>query len=287
MKIGLALGGGGVRAAAHLGVVQALIEEGIEPSIYSGASGGAIAAALLALGYSPRQALAKFEATGNMLDIAFLHIIAGMSSKEKKIQGMFKGNRLERSLSQMFEGKKISETTLPLGVVATELGRGSQVIFTNTSQFEAEKVDYGDSVLDSSGTSVLHEIVRASCSLPAVFIPKQVGAMTLVDGGLTNNLPSDIARALGAEKVISVNLSTYGAGFALGGLPSIVKQSMDVITKRNADISAAHHGVVINPRVSHINLLDFTALGQCFERGYTECSHRMGDIIKELEKNQI
>ncbi len=285
LKLGIALGGGGVRSAAQLGVVQALLESGIKPAIYAGTSGGAIVATLLALGYTPKQALEQFKGAGNFLDLALIHVLKGLFGKDK-IQGVFKGNRLEKSLNRIFEGKRLGEVSSPLGISTTDLISGNQVIFTNMLNIDSSLIDYADTEIDNWSQLYLHDIVRASCSLPAVFMPKVASYRTLVDGGLTNNLPSDIAMALGADRVISVNLSTYGQGYELGGLPSILKQSLDVITKRNADVANENHDIVLNLNMADINLLDFTKLDECFNRGYEYAKANMGLIISELSKEE-
>ncbi|WP_336784030.1 patatin-like phospholipase family protein [Paenibacillus illinoisensis] len=284
MKLGIALGGGGVRSAAQLGVVQALLEDGIVPEIYAGTSGGSIAASLLALGYEPIKAFEKFKVTRNVLDIAFVHIIAGMTSKEKMIQGLFKGKRLEKSLNQIFDGKRIGEIEKPLGIATTNLIDGSQLIFTNETQYDWSKIEYAYTEWNSWGDLNLSEIVRASCSLPAVFLPKQLDYRTLVDGGLTNNLPSDIAFAMGADRVVTIALSSYESNYKLEGIPSILRQTVDIVTKRNVDIDARYHDMTLRLPLDDVNILDFERLEECFTRGYVAGKEKL-PLIRESLSN--
>jgi NTE family protein len=270
MKLGVAFSGGGVRSASQLGIMQAFYENGIRPEIFTGTSGGSVIATLLAMGIEPVKALELFKDVHDVKDIAYFHILKSILTKQK-IQGIFKGDRLEKSLEIIFDSKALDDVKYPLGIVSTNLINGRQVIFSNKEAVSLSKIN--DSFFDwkcssSANKLNLKDIVRASCGLPVVFLPKKIGDNMLVDGGLTNNLPSDIADALGADRVISIDLGYYGENYQLGGIYSIMKQTFDIIYKRDVDNNTKSFDILLNPKVYDVNVLDTTEIYDCYDRGY-------------------
>jgi NTE family protein len=281
MKIGVAFSGGGVRSAAQLGVVQALLEHNIKPEIFTGTSGGAIIATLLALGYTPKEALELFKDTNNIIDIAFIHILKGIITNST-IQGVVKGNRLEKTLDRIFDSKYIEEAKYPLAIVTTDYMNGRQVILSNSLYYDGDKIN-DNSYLWSVPELKLSEATRASCGLPGVFIPKQIGNLTLVDGGLVNNIPADIALALGATNVITIDVGGYYKGRnEVGNMYHILMQSFDIIYQRNVENNRKDFGITLNPSVSDVFVLDASQIVSCFERGYEYGLTIIDDVKKSI-----
>ncbi|MNE82663.1 hypothetical protein D3C80_1794030 [compost metagenome] len=92
--------------------------------------------------------------------------------------------------------------------------------------------------------------------------------LKLADGGLTNNLPSDVARALGADKVISIDLGYAGMTKATTGIYSILKTSMEIMMERVVDINKDEYGIYLNPQIFDVTVLEFDRADECFARGY-------------------
>jgi len=178
LKIGLALGGGAARGWAHLGVIQALAERGIRPQIVAGTSVGAIVGAMLCSDH-----LQAFEGWVKALTrrdvLSYLDFALGNG-------GFIQGRRLMARFHETFGDVDFADLNHPLGVVATDLYSGQE-----------RWLREGDLAL----------AVRASMALPGVFTPVQIDGEWLVDGGLVNPVPVSLCHAMGADRVIAVNLS--------------------------------------------------------------------------------
>lgn len=177
-KIGLALGSGSARGWAHIGVIQALAEEGVEPDIVTGCSIGALVGAAYAKGELDilenwvRQL--KWKEIVDLMDISFLG------------GGFLKGDKLIEFFKQRTSDIKIEELEIPFGAVTTDLDSGREIWLQDGSLLDA---------------------VRASIALPGLFTPVEREGRWHVDGGLVNPVPVSLCRAMGAEIVIAVNLN--------------------------------------------------------------------------------
>lgn len=181
-SIALALGGGAARGWAHIGVILALEERGIRPDIVCGTSIGALVGAAYSAGKIDRF---KEWAVGLTIKnvISFMDIALN--------GGVLKGERLMAFFRQNFLDCPIEEMKLPFGAVATALHTGAEVWLRSGSTLDA---------------------IRASIALPGLFSPVWHSGKLLVDGGLVNPVPVSLARAMGADIVIAVDLSSDTLG---------------------------------------------------------------------------
>jgi NTE family protein len=282
VKLGIAFAGGGVRGASHLGVVKALHEHRIYPNIYAGTSAGSVVASLLAYGYAPDEALSRFVQVSNkMIDIAFGHIMKGFFTTSH-IEGFVAGDNLEKLLDFMFNEGKIIDVKVPLGIVASDINNGRQVIFSNKlGNKNLINDDNFDWVLN--GVDNLSAMVRASSSMPPVFVPKHIQGMKLVDGGITNNLPSDVVRALGAEKVLSLDLG-YAGQVETEGFIDIAHESINLLMARVTDGNKKDFGLYLNPSIYDVTALDTKKLVECYKKGYEYGLSQIDNIVKYLEE---
>ena len=175
MKIGLALGGGGAKGAAHVGVLMALEELGIRPSLITGTSVGAFVGATYAAGI-------KLETIAKSIPALALGQMYGLPGSAPALSTNIK---YKQYLQDLIGDVTFADLKIPLAVVATDLISQKEVI-----------LDEGQVVT----------AVMASASLPLVFPPIEMDGMVLVDGGVMNNVPFDIVRARGATCVIAVDL---------------------------------------------------------------------------------
>jgi len=176
-RIGLALGGGSARGWAHIGVIRALADAGIEPHIVCGTSIGALVGAAYVDGE-----LDRLEAW-----VRSLHLQTVVSFLDFSLNGgLIKGDRLIAFYRSHFVDRDIRELPRPFGAVATDLRRGREVWLREGSVSDA---------------------VRASIALPGLFTPVQRDGSWLVDGGLVNPVPVSLCRAMGADIVIAVDLN--------------------------------------------------------------------------------
>lgn len=179
-KIGLALSGGGARGIAHVGVLKALFAAGINPHCIAGTSIGAVVGALYGAGHE----VADLEAEA--LELASMSRLIGFIDWLPSWNGLMDGKAIYNHLNRLLgPGTTFADLRLPLGVTATDLTSGAAVNMTDGSVIDA---------------------VRASLSLLGIFKPVRRGHQRLVDGGFLNHLPIDLARALGADVVIAVDV---------------------------------------------------------------------------------
>ena len=267
-RIGLALGSGSARGWAHIGVIRALDACGVRPDVVAGTSIGALVGAAYALGRL--DALESWVRSLGVRDIvAFLDVGRG--------SGLIKGERLMKALRDGVTDCAIAELRLPFGAVATALQTGEEVWLRTGSTLEA---------------------VRASIALPGFFSPVIRDDDMLVDGGLVNPVPVSLCRAMGADVIIAVDLSTDVLGSRLrpavtrsglvadwmkshglpapphsgGSMPSPVDvfiTSMQVMQVRIARsrIAGDPPHVLVAPRLSQLGLLDFHRAAEAIDEG--------------------
>ena len=236
-KIGIALSGGGIKGLCHAGVLKALEEQGIRPDILSGVSSGAVVGALYADGYSPDEIAKLFE------DISFRR----MTKLQIPDGGFFKIDAFQRFLSKNLRAKTFEELKIPLRVVATNLDKGSSVVF-------------------SSGK--LLEPVVASCSVPVLFSPKIIDGVRYVDGGVFKNFPVSTIRNQ-CEKVIGINASPMVADDYKPTIMNVAARSYHFMFKANI----IHDKELCDLLIEPIDMGNYETFGvdkgrEIFELGY-------------------
>lgn len=275
--IGLALGSGSARGWSHLGVIRALEAAGVRPDVVCGTSIGALVGAAYAAGHlDPLEAWVRTLAIKDVL--GFLDVtLSG---------GLVKLDRLGRHLREQFVDRPIEQLPMPFAAVATALDSGAEIWLRSGSTFDA---------------------VRASIAVPGLFTPVLRDAMVLVDGGLVNPVPVSLARAMGADLVIAVDLGSDILGRRLRAdprsdspasaisewlrrlqenvsrqvgaplesnprLPSIVdivSSSIDIMQMRisRSRLAGEPPDLIVAPRLAHLRLLDFHKAEEAIDEG--------------------
>jgi NTE family protein len=175
LKVGLALGTGASRAYAHLGVLRVLERVGVPIDYVAGTSAGAIVGCLLALGHSP-------DAIADILDTGSTTVFHPTLPRK----ALLSDAGLKRFVSRVTGDARFEELRIPLAIVAADIATGKEVTFTH---------------------GLLWPAVLASMSIPGIYPPRAIGSFILVDGGVVNPVPSDVALDMGANVVLGVNLS--------------------------------------------------------------------------------
>ncbi|MBN2848385.1 MAG: patatin-like phospholipase family protein [Coriobacteriia bacterium] len=275
--LGLALGGGAARGLAHIGVLKVLDAEGLSPDVVTGTSMGAVVGALYAAGMTP----AEIETIALGLDVKGLLGLADVAIGKG---AMLNGDKVEAFLAERLPAT-FQELSRPFGCVATDLTKGAVAEFTS-----------GDLVT----------AVRASMSVPLVFVPVRTADAVYVDGFVTEPVPVSLAERLGADVVAAVEVS--GAGVvtldsddgkeqglfktlhaALAGEESwkrgtssleIAAATLETFERRITEASIADADLVISPEVHGISGFEFMAAeriiaaGEVAARGALERLHR-------------
>jgi NTE family protein len=224
--LGLALGGGGARGFAHIGVIKALEDAGIVPDVVTGASSGAVIAALYAGGHDGRR-LTEIARDLNRTDLVDFVLIG---------RGWVRGEALQDFVNRMVGDRPIERLARPFAVVATAAKSGRMTVFNR----------------GNTGLAV-----RASASVPELFIAPVIEGEEFVDGGLTSPVPVKVARAMGADVVIAVDVSWFAqvrgrdpAGDGMARYGRSVRYGL-----LNDELAAAD--VVVSPRTVPTRMLDF------------------------------
>ncbi len=179
-KIGLALGGGGARGLAHIGILKVMQREQIPIDVVTGTSMGGIVGAMHAVGMTPEQMEAEATKRGEIGQIFKLIDLRLVGS------GLLGGKRIKKMLADMLGAETtFADLRLPFAVVSTDYNSGREVVLKEGNVADA---------------------VRATMSVPGVFEPVELGGYKLLDGGVLDNVPVGVARNLGAEKVIAVDV---------------------------------------------------------------------------------
>ncbi|MCC5860525.1 MAG: patatin-like phospholipase family protein [Gammaproteobacteria bacterium] len=263
-RIGLVLGGGGARGAAHVGVLKVLEEQGIAVDVVVGTSMGAIIGALYASGYRAadieqileridwaaalsdqpgREQLSPQRKADAALIPSSLEVgisLEGLRAPQGLIQGQNLGLLLRQLLLHVGPLENFDHLPIPFRAVAADVVTGEQVIL---------------------GSGDLVDAVRASMSVPGAFQPIRIDERLLVDGGVVDNVPIDVARAMGADRLIVVDV---GGGLlsedALSSPASVTRQVISILmasqTRRTLELLETGD-VLIRPELGDMGSADF------------------------------
>jgi NTE family protein len=250
-RIGLALGGGAARGFAHIGVIQALEENGLAPDLVVGTSAGSLVAALYASGRGGRDLATLADA---MDETAF----ADWSYPGR---GLIRGEALARFVRDKTGRRNIEQMRLPLGIAATDLDSGQAILFRS-----------GD-----TGTAV-----RASSAVPAVFQPVKIGQREYVDGGLSAPIPVHHARQMGAEFVIAVDISAVPEGNPTGDAARMLMQTFAIMGRSLKNYELRQADVVVQPALAGVSGADFSTRRQSIRAGRDATLARLADLRERL-----
>lgn len=186
-------GGGGAKAAAHLGAERALREAGLRPSAYVGCSFGAVVAAALALGVEPAAVEERLVALGRRKIAVVDPLIAILGIRRP---ALLKQGPLREAFTELFGAARFADLKHPLAIAVTDL-------------------DCGDLILFGTGgrDAPLVEVLMATCALPLYYPPVVIDGCRYVDGGIRSVLPIESAVAFGPERVVAIDV---GPGFDEG-----------------------------------------------------------------------
>ncbi|WP_245638568.1 patatin-like phospholipase family protein [Hydrogenophaga palleronii] len=263
-RVGLVLSGGGARGFAHVGVLKALEAAHVPVDVIVGTSMGAIVGGLYASGMSADE-----------LEREILGVNWGDLFDRREPRQLLSQRRKEEDFELspvLMLGFRDGEFVLPSGAVSTRalemLLRRYTLSTRHLANFDglptpfravATDMETGKAVVMDHGD--LAAALRASMSVPGVFSPLAVDGRILGDGGLVNNLPVDVARRMGADVVIAVNIGTPLAGReTLGSVVGITTQMVNILTEQNVQASIATltpHDLLLAPPLAQLSSSDF------------------------------
>lgn len=225
-KVALALGGGAAKGFAHVGVIKVLEANGIVPDLVVGTSAGSVVGALYAGGYGGYE----------LQKIAFKLDEGSVGDLTLPDRGFVKGELLQDFINKSLANRPIERLNKPFAAVATDLGSGEMVVFQRGNAGMA---------------------VRASSSVPGVFQPVRINGREYVDGGLVSPVPVRVARSLGADIVIAVDISAKPRHAKTDSLINVLLQTYAIMGHSMGKQELAAADVVIQPKIGGIGSADF------------------------------
>ena len=257
-RIGIALGGGGTKGFAHVGVIKALEAQGLQPQLIAGTSAGSVVGALYASGIDgfALQELAFGLDESRVRDL----------NLRSPWEGLVIGQKLQDYVNELVKNRPIEQLAKPFVAVATQGDNGARVDFARGNTGQA---------------------VRASSSFPVFFKPTQILGKTYVDGCLVSPVPVDAARKLGADIVVAVDISAQlERRVVFDGLSNVIDQSLIIMIKRLGEQELARADVVIRPKVGRIGATDFDQKDRAILEGEKAVAQALPAIRLAVQKWQ-
>jgi NTE family protein len=274
-RVGLVLGGGGARGAAHIGVLEVLEEMNVPIDCIAGTSMGALVGGAYASGRSPASMTERIQRTDwtgifiddpdradvklrrkQLLDMTIPGLEIGVSRDGTSFRsGAVGGDKIKLFINELVGADRgerlIQHLPLPISIVATDIGTGERIVMREGS---------------------LAQAMRASMSVPGVMVPVSIGKRKLVDGGLVDNLPvSEVRERCAADVVIAVDVGTpLLRAEEVTGLLSVTVQMVNILTNQNVTASLASlnpEDVLIRPDLGDVTAADFNLHAKAIEIG--------------------
>lgn len=235
-KVGLALGSGGARGLAHIGILKVFEEHDIPVHIIAGSSMGSLVGGLYALGHSPVQ-MKKLT--------AYFPQKLWVDYTVPKM-GLVAGEKLKEIIRLLTKNKKIEEAGIPLAIVATHLEKGKRKVFRKGPMAEA---------------------IRASVSIPGIFVPANIDGELFVDGGVIDRVPVSVVKDMGADIVIAVDVSYFESTSPIRSIFDVIAQTIDIMEREILEQRMIEADLILRPKVGHYSTTMFTKVDEIIEEG--------------------
>jgi NTE family protein len=251
-RIALALGGGFARGIAHVGILRVLERERIPLHCITGVSAGAIVAAAFASGVTSDE-IGAVGAAMKFADVARWNLCR---------LGILGSERMTKFLPRLLRHMRFEDMRIPLGILATDVGKGVPVIFR----------DKGDVTL----------AIRASCSYPGLFRPVEADGRVLVDGAISVEVPSLLARTMGATHVISVCIPAPHDAPAPHHMFEVINRCFQIMMEHSEENWRKYSDAVITPDVGSIPWDGFGNAQRLIEAGQIAAEQALPRIRRWL-----
>ncbi|MFJ7677629.1 patatin-like phospholipase family protein [Peribacillus sp. NPDC097264] len=250
-KIGLALGSGGARGFAHIGVIKVLQKEGIPIDMIAGSSMGAM--------------VATFYGAGS--DIERLYTLSRAFKRKYYLDftipkmGFISGKRTKDLIRVFTYGKNLEDLDIPVAVVATDIRTGEKVVFRE---------------------GPLAPAVRASISVPGIFVPEKIGDRLLVDGGVIDRVPVSVVKEMGADIIIAVDVAHVKQDVEINSIYDVIMQSLDILQMELVESRVVASDVMIRPRVEKYSSKAFTNIQEIISIGEDAARDKVDQIKQSI-----
>jgi NTE family protein len=257
-KVALILGGGGARGLAHIGVLKVLRREGVPVDMIVGTSIGSVVGALNAAGVPPEEIEKMAAEVGweKLTDFSTARIVKLLVSEE-----LLSTQKMEEYLRRRIGTKTFADLQIPLACVAADLRTGERIVLREGSVALA---------------------ARASATMPGVFKPVPYRHRLLVDGGIVDNVPTDVAKFLGADIILCVNVPVDFAKAAPTNVLATLNQALYIQGQVIIEERRALADVLIEPRVMDVGTFELWKSSACVTAGEAAAREAMPRLKKAL-----
>lgn len=285
-KLGVVLSGGGAKGIAHIGILKALEEAGLQPDFIAGTSMGSIMGGLYAIGYSADQLDTIVRSTNWDLVLSnniplnyiayeekeyytrYLIELPIVKGKLKLPSGMIEGQMLSEMLTRYtwpaMKYHSFDEFPIPFRCVATDVSNGQPIVFKDGS---------------------LSDALRASMAIPTAFTPADLDTTLAVDGGVVNNFPVEELFKMGADYVIGVNVSSgFKSAYELGGMTGILLQVAMIPSLKRLDKQIEKCDIYIEPDLKDYSTASFGNYVEILDLGYKAGEKYMNEFMALAEE---
>lgn len=247
-KVGLALGGGGAKGVAHIGVLHALEEARVKPDYIAGTSVGAMVAAMYAFNIN----------INTIANIARDLTLAQITTFKLNKTGFFTADPLKEILIEYLGEVNIEDASIPLSIVATDLTSGEEVIFTE---------------------GPLADAVCASASIPGVYIPMRLNGRILVDGGIVQNVPIRPLKSMGAGVIIASQLGGVRAYEEPKNVLDVMRNAFDIVLSQRTKQEVKQADLLIAMDLRDFSIADNTQrYDELFAIGYDTATKELAKM---------
>lgn len=255
--IALVLGSGGARGYAHIGVIEVLEQHGIRPDFIVGTSAGSIVGSVYASG----------KTAAELREIALQLKANDIRDVDLSLKGFFNGQKVEDYINQQVRGMPLQQLKIPMYVVATELKNGKQTVF-----------NYGNT----------GQAVRASVSIPSMFKPTKIGEIEYVDGGLVSPVPVQVARDLGADIVIAVDILAQPVHTETSNVWGLFNQNINIMQGRLAATELKSADIVIQPDLREkAHIFDVKGREITIQAGVDAAQAKLADVQAVIKQKYL
>lgn len=254
--VALVLGSGGARGYAHIGAIEVLEQAGIKPDFIVGTSAGSLVGALYAQG----------KTAAELRDIALNMKANDVRDIRIDKKGFFDGKKIEDYVNELLNNTPLHKLQTPMYVVATQLQHGQKVVF-----------NYGNT----------GQAVRASVSIPSMFIPTKIADVEYVDGGLVSPVPVNVASDLGADLIIAVDILAQPAYTETNNVWGLFNQNINIMQQHLARQELQHADIVIQPDIREKgHIFDVRGREMTMQAGVVAAQQQLSTLQQVFEQKK-
>lgn len=287
MKLNLVLSGGGVKGAAHIGVLKVLEEQNIGIEGIAGTSSGSIVASLYGCGYSAKEIYYIFKKYCRCITdydhmIPF-KVMNTLFTGKIRLKSLARGNNIEYIIDNFCRRKgkiNIKDIDMPIVIPAVDIRNGKIVYFNNRDSRNIENTTIYDDTPEYITNGKISEIVRASTAFPGVFSPKRINNHYLVDGGVRVNSPVSALKEISPNsKTLTVHFEKMNSNTLPKNLIETVTKSFDIMGHEINEREVVKSDYVIDIESKNVSLLDISKIDYMVSLGYRRGKELLDKIM--------